>query len=170
MVLRRATAALIDGLAALLAALLLSGVPGLFLAHRAMTALGVGDPDGFWRGPIPFILGYTGNLVHVLPLAFILILLPETFAGAGPGKLAMGLLVGRRHRGGRFLMKTAGCWLHLLGLALAWWPLLAAGLLWNVVLLLGEAPLLLGRPTLLDHFSSSNLLRSSNSPAVNLTK
>ncbi len=160
MPLRRLLADLIDGLATFVAGLLLSNNLGHMLSARADLALHVGEAGSFWRGSIPFILGYLGVLVHALPVAFILILLPEAFAGAGPGKLSLGLLIGRPHRGKRFLLKTAGCWLHLLGLTLTWWPLLALGLLWNAILLLGGAPLLLGRPSLLDRAGGALIRRA----------
>ncbi len=155
MPLRRALADLIDGLATFVAGLLLSNNLGHLLSARAELALHVGEPGNFWRGSIPFVLGYLGVLVHALPFAFFLVRLPEAFAGAGPGKLATGLRIEPAHRGRRFLIKSAGCGLHLLGLVLAWWPLLAAGLLWNVALLLGGTPLLLGRPSLLDRASGA---------------
>jgi len=155
----RVLASIIDGLAALAAGLLLSDIPGIFLAERAFVALDIGNPDGFWRGPVPLILGYAGTFVHALPVAFLLLLIPEGFAGAGPGKLVTGLRVSGARPLRRFLLKTGGWWLHLLGLVAAFWPLLALGVLWNLTVLLGSAPLLFGRDTLHDRLAGTRVSR-----------
>lgn len=153
---RRILAAIIDGLAAFAAGLLLSGVPGLWLSERALVALDAGNPDGLWQGSLPMAIGYLGSFVHALPVAFLLLLLPESFAGAGPGKLVTGLRVSGARR---FLLKSGGWWLHLLGLLVAFWPLLALGALWNLAVLLGATPLLFGRDTLHDRLAKTRVSR-----------
>lgn len=157
---RRLTADLVDAIALLVAGLLLSSTLGDWLAARAGLALRIGDPAGCWQGPLPFLLGFVGGLIHALPVAALLLLAPEaTAAGASLGKLLVRLRVAGppADRRRRFLIKTAGWWLHLLGLLLAWWPLLAAALLANLVLLLGALPILAGRPALHERLSGAQL-------------
>lgn len=145
---RAAASGLIDALAALLAALLFSGTLGTWFGGRAALALHIGQPDGFWTGPLPFLLGLLGNVVYALPVAFLLVLAPEALGGAGPGKLLTGRRIPSRRPLRRYLLKTAGWWLGLLGLLAAWWPLMALGLLAHALILLGALPLLTGRPAL----------------------
>ncbi len=118
-----------------------------------MTALGTGEPGSFWQGPLPFLLGFVDTLLQALPVAFLLILLPEACGGVGLGKLLLGLRAEKGKSPKRFFLKTGGWSLHLLGLALAWWPLFAAGLLWNCAVLLSSAPLLWRGDTALDHLA-----------------
>lgn len=155
---RRLFADLLDGALVLAAALLMASTLGEGLSARAALALRIGEADSFWRGPLPFLVSFVGSFIHALPLATLLLLAPEaTAAGAGPGKLLFKLQV-QGARPGRFLLKTAGCWLHLAGLALAWWPLLAAALVAYAVTGAGALPLLAGRPALHERLSGARVI------------
>ncbi len=103
----------IDAVFGVVVALLLSGTLGRWFAERAGVMLAIGSPDTFWRGPVPMMLGYLGSLIHGLPLAFLLVLLPEALFGAGPGKWVLGLSVAARDRaaspGARWLRWTIKC-------------------------------------------------------------
>jgi hypothetical protein len=157
---RRLLAGLVDGLLILAAALLMADSLGERLSARAALALRIGEVDSFWRGPLPFLLSFVGSLTHALPLAALLLLAPEaSAAGAGPGKLLLRMQVAGRPgaRGRRFLVKTAGCWLHLAGLALAWWPLLAAALVAYALIGLGALPLATGGAALHDRLGGARV-------------
>jgi uncharacterized RDD family membrane protein YckC len=113
-----------DLLVAGVCALLLSGSPGRWFARRAVVTLSIGTQDTLWRGPVPMVLGILGEFVYVLPLALLLVLLPEAVFGAGPGKWALGLHVaaadgsepGARRRLLRYTVKCCAPWVMVLAL------------------------------------------------------
>lgn len=120
---RRFLAACCDGILAVVLGLLLSSTLGTWAASRAAQILQVGDADGFWRGPVPLMLGAIGNLTYALPLLPLLVVLPEALLGVGPGKLLTGLHIvalktaRKRSRMIRFLLKCAPCLAWLLALS-----------------------------------------------------
>ncbi len=83
----------IDLIFAVLLALPLSRTLGEWFAARAVVMLSIGSPDTLWTGPIPMALGAIGELVYVIPLAWLLVLVPEIFFGAGPGKWVLGIRI-----------------------------------------------------------------------------
>ncbi len=89
----RILSGVIDFIFAVLLALPLSRTLGEWFAGRAVVMLSIGSPDTLWTGPIPMALGAIGELVYVLPLAWLLILMPEIFFGAAAGKWMLGIRI-----------------------------------------------------------------------------
>ncbi len=89
----RTLSSVIDFIFAALLALPLSRTLGEWFAERAVVMLAIGSPDTIWRGPIPMALGAIGELVYVLPLAWLLVLMPEIFFGAAAGKWILGIRI-----------------------------------------------------------------------------
>ena len=75
----------------LLLALLLSGLSatslGRWCARRAVLALAIDDPQSWWRGPVPLVLGILGELVYSLPVTMLLVALSRRAFGHTPGEL-----------------------------------------------------------------------------------
>ncbi len=100
---------------------------GAWCAGRAVVALRVGEPDTWWRGPIPMLLGAVGNVV--------LVLMAAPLTGTTPGKALAGLEIiagDGRPPGGtrlwrRFLVQAAGPLLLVAGLVTVRAGLLVAG-------------------------------------------
>jgi len=94
----RILSSVIDLIFAALLSLPLSRTLGEWFAERAVLMLSIGSPDTIWTGPIPMVLGMFGELVYVFPLAALLVLIPEVFFGAGPGKWVLGIRIVRATR------------------------------------------------------------------------
>ena len=163
---RRFVAGSIDLAASLLLAILLAPHAGWFLAERAVVTLRIYDPASAWNGPIPLILGNISPLTYGWPLAWLLVTAGEAIWGAGPGKLATGLVVvpgpgaGRGAPGRRWLVKGSGALLVCLGLLVGWWPLGLAGVVAGGIVLLGApAALTAGGTTLPDRLSGTSVAR-----------
>ncbi len=133
---RRVAAGVTDALLAALIALLASESVGVYFAERAVVTLGIGEPDTFWRGPVPLVLGLFGTFVYGLPAAATLVLVLEPLLGATPGKSLWGLRVGSRGGGPsrpralwwRFGVKGMGAWGPMVSLVLGSWPVGAVAL------------------------------------------
>jgi hypothetical protein len=160
---RRFLAALCDSILVVLLGLLLWSSLGQWAATRATQLLRIGQPETFWHGPIPLLLGVIGNLTYALPVLSLIILLPEAVGGSGAGKLATRLrIVGLDPAGGhslqkRYAVKCAPClvWLGALSIGQTWtlWVLGAA----VTMACLGMLPVLGGRPTLHDRLARTQV-------------
>ncbi|MFH1825757.1 MAG: RDD family protein [bacterium] len=152
---RRFLAGLIDLLAGFGLCYLLHWRVGLYFTRRALVALHAGAPDTFWKGTIPWLMGLAGPFIYTLPLAFLLISLPEIW-GWSLGKKFVGLSIASGNgRSGlliRFLIKTVGFW----GITLA----LVTGSRWLIVLsfFLGCIILLLSPTRLLNRLSKTEIV------------
>lgn len=141
----RSVAAGLDGLAGVAAGLFLSQLVGDYFSQRAVVMLRIGDPDSFFRGPIPMVLGIFGELVFTLPLAFLLIQLVEPVLQGSPGKLLLRLSV-RTSRGEaatpgptwtRFATKNVGLWGMTLALITGTWAIGATALVLGAAVAIG---------------------------------
>lgn len=157
---RRLLAAGIDGLAALLLAVLLAPATGRWFAARAAVALRIGEPGTVWTGGWPLALGAVGDLVYGLPLTLTLILLAEPLTGWTPGRARLGLALRSGSRWTRFAVKGVGGWGLALALAAGSWPWTVAAAAATAVALLGAAPLLLGRRPLHDVLAGAETVRA----------
>ena len=139
----RAMAVAIDGVAGVAVTLLLAPTAGRFFARRAVVTFHIGDPHSLWKGPLPFLLGIAGEVVYLLPFAFLLVLVLDPVTGATIGKRVAGLRVCGRdglpattaQRWARWLMQTAGLWLFTIALVAGSWHLLAFAVIAGVVTL-----------------------------------
>ena len=141
----RLLALAIDGVFALVIAVLLSSTTGRWFAGRSVVMLSIGSPDTFWRGPIPMMMGILGSLVYGLPFAALLVMLPEAILGVGVGKWAArlriaaadGSPVGARTLWLRWCIKCAGLWGMTLALVLGWSPVAFLTLAASAVVIAG---------------------------------
>ena len=161
---RRFAAASIDAVAVIVLGMLLANTAGDWAAARTGIVLRVAQPDTFWVGPLPMVLGAIGNLVYGLPLNLLLVLLPEAFEGRGLGKLATRLRVTPLAPDGtttvlrrRLLYKCAPCLLALASMLTLqlWLAVLAVAA--AIVLFLGALPLLWDSPALHDRLAGTRL-------------
>ena len=161
-VLRRAAANVIDAALALLLACLLAGSTGRWFAARAVDALRIGLPDSAWTGGMPMLLGALGTIVYGLPLAAFMILLSEPLTGSTPGQRAAGVHTTGSVRSSRerFLLKSSGAWLLVLGLASGSWTVLRLTALPAAIVLIGMIPALFGAPALHDILSKTRMVNS----------
>lgn len=167
--LRRCAAAVVDGAAALLIALLTGSTLGHYFAARAVVTLRIGEPDSVWRGPLPLVLGAVGEIAYGLPLALVLVLLAEPLTGRTPGKALLGLdlhVRGDGRAGGgrlwlRFAVKASAPLLWMLALLTGRWEIAAAGAVAAAAVLAGGAGGLVGGGSLHDLAAGSGVsLRS----------
>ena len=126
--------------------------------------LRIDEPGTLWQGPVPMVLGILGPLVYLLPAVFLLVLLPEAFYGASPGKFALGMRVrgeegepapaGRRWL--RWGIKTACFWGMTLALITGKWEPAAASIIAGALVLAGFFSTLgPSRQALHDHLSGT---------------
>jgi uncharacterized RDD family membrane protein YckC len=90
---RRVCAATIDTAIGLGLALLLSQTMGMYFARRAVVMLHIGEPDTWWQGPIPLMLGVVGEVTYLLPFALWIAWLLDPLSGATLGKRLVGLRI-----------------------------------------------------------------------------
>jgi uncharacterized RDD family membrane protein YckC len=115
----------------LVAALLLSSTAGMYFARRAVVTLRIGEPDTFWQGPIPLMLGVVGEVNFLLPFTLFLAFALDVLPGASAGKRLFGLRIGGASgqaassgpRLARLLIKSIACWGVALSLVIGFWPL-----------------------------------------------
>jgi len=157
---RRLLAAGIDGLAALLLAVLLAPATGRWFAARAVDALRVGEAGSLWTGGWPLVLGAVGDLAYGLPFTLALILLAEPLTGWTPGRARLGLALRGGSRWTRFAVKGVGGWGLAAALAAGSWPGTVTAAAAAAVALVGMAPLLLGRRPLHDVLAGAETVRS----------
>lgn len=137
-------AGLDTGLGAILA-VLLSSTAGLYFAHRAVVMLHIGEPDTFWQGPVPLMLGVFGEVIYLLPFAMCLAWAPSAVTGMTAGKWACGLHVRqtdgtpapRARLFARTTIQTIGGWGWTLALVAGAWQVgavatAAAIVVWSV--------------------------------------
>lgn len=164
----RTIAALIDGAAGAAAAYLLSTPLGLFFARRAVVTLRIGEPDTFWQGPIPMVLGAFGEFVYLLPFTLLVAWWLDPLSGATLGKRALGLRVrtteGTPASGARLatraVVQTVGVWGWTLALLLGRWELAAVATTAGIAVLAGTLGALgRDRMALHDHLTGTSVCR-----------
>ena len=127
----RAGAASVDAASSVGATLVLASTVGFFFARRAVVTFRIGEPDTFWKGPLPLMLGVIGEVVYLLPLMFYLVWLIEPLTGATLGKRLVGLRIGRvdglpaqpRSLWLRHALQTASFWGWTLALLAGRWEI-----------------------------------------------
>lgn len=161
---RRFAATSIDAVVVIVLGMLLASTAGDWAAARTAIVLRVGQPETFWRGPLPMVLGAIGNLVYGLPLNLLLVLLPEAFAGRSLGKLVARLQVTPVAPDGtntalrrRLLTKCAPCLLALASMITLQLWLACMAVAVAILLGAGAIPLLWGRVPLHDRLARTRL-------------
>lgn len=122
----RLGAATIDLAAGLFLALALAPTAvGYYFATRAVVLLRIGEPDTWFQGPAALVIGLLGEFVFALPLALMLVLLPDAFGWRSLGKRLFGFRVVAARPSGlvvRFSLAGSPLWLSTLALVLGdWW-------------------------------------------------
>jgi len=118
----RAAACLIDGAALLALTLFLGQLVGRFFSSRAAVMLRIGQPDTFWKGPLPMLIGMAGAFWFTIPFAALVLGAAEAVYGAGLGKALLSLRIrsadGSRAGGGRLFLRALLKYLPALAVAL----------------------------------------------------
>jgi uncharacterized RDD family membrane protein YckC len=158
----------VDVAAGVGAALALSSTVGMYYARRAVVTLRIGEPDTFWQGPIPLMLGVVGEVTFLLPFTLFLAFGLDLLPGGSLGKRVFGLrIVGaagsaatRGRRIARTFVKSIACWGVALSLVLGLWHLGAVTLGLGLVVAVGSLAALgpAGR-TLHDRLSGTQVVR-----------
>lgn len=141
----RLLAAIVDTALGGLLALLLSGTSGHWFSGRAVVTLGIGSPDAFWNGPIPYAMGIFGSVVYGAPFALLLVTLSDALFGATPGKWLLRLRIAARDGSPpsrsqlalRWAAKYIGVWGLVLALILGKSLIAAAAVVLGVAVLAG---------------------------------
>jgi len=161
-------ATLVDSCCGLVLGHLAASTLGGFFVDRAVATLHIGQPDTIWKGPLPLALGLFGNLIYALPFVLSILWLSEPLFGASPGKQLLRIEMLTRHGGvlfigdrwRRYLLKTGGLWLMVVGLLFGNWQLLLAGAVGTVILWLGGLVALIPPgDSLLDSLAHAALFR-----------
>ncbi|MFH1501686.1 MAG: RDD family protein [Candidatus Eisenbacteria bacterium] len=142
----RLLAALVDVVLGGALALLLSGSSGHWFSERAVVMLGIGSPDTFWNGPVPYVIGIFGSVVYGAPLAFALVSLSDALFGATPGKWLLKLRVAsadgsppsRTRLFARWALKHVCAWGLVLALVLGESLVAGAAIVLGAVVLVGS--------------------------------
>jgi uncharacterized RDD family membrane protein YckC len=155
---RRAAAAAVDAALGCAVCVLFAKSAGVFFARQAFVTLRIGQPDTWWTGPVPLVLGMFGEVVYFLPVALFLAWLLDPATGATIGKrlfaiqvrAADGAHASVARRFARTIVQTVGLWGWAIALALGSWQLAVLAGASQLAILAGTL-LALGRTRLMLH-------------------